>query len=90
MATTAHGAWDSRRRGELGSHPHGVLLLPVKLPLASQLEFPIVGIDLATLPVPQLDTQGVGLLARQEVHGFVTQPVLAGRVPEALEEQWGG
>lgn len=49
-----------------------------------------MGIDLATLPVPQLDTQGVGLLARQEVHGLVTEPVLAGRVPEALEEQWGG
>lgn len=69
---------------------HSDSLLPVTLPLAPQLEFPIVGIDLATLPVPQLDAQGVGRLARQEVHGLVTQPVLARRIPKALGEQRGG
>lgn len=81
------GLGDGWRRGGLGGRPCGASLLPVKLPLAPQLEFPVVGIDLAALPVPQLDAQGVGCLARQEVHGLVTQPVLARRVPEALGKQ---
>lgn len=65
-------------------------LLPVTLPLTPQLEFPIVGIDLAAFPVLQLDAQGIGRLACQEVHGLITQPVLACCIPKALGEQWGG
>lgn len=70
--------WLPLAQGGLGTVGDGEgSVLPVKLPLAPQLEFPIVGIDLAALPVPQLDAQGVGCPAGQEVHGLVTQPVLA-------------
>lgn len=68
----------------LGGHPHSASLLPVKLLLTPQLEFPVVGIHLAALPVLQLDPQGVGRLACQQVHGLVPQPVFPCRVPEAL------
>lgn len=49
-----------------------------------------MGIDLAAFPVLQLDAQGIGRLACQEVHGLITQPVLACCIPKALGEQWGG
>lgn len=61
------------RDGECSSHSASPL--PVKLPLTAQLEFPVVGIHLAALPVLQLDPQGVGHPARQQVHGLIPQPV---------------
>lgn len=70
------------RDGECCSHSASPL--PVKLPLTPQLEFPVVGIHLAALPVLQLDPQGVGCPARQQVHGLVPQPVFPRRIPKAL------
>lgn len=75
---------DSQRWGVLGGCSHSASPLPVKLPLTPQLEFPVVGIHLAALPVLQLDPQGVGHPARQQVHGLIPQPVLPRRVPKAL------
>lgn len=75
------GIGDSSAWGQLNSaHP------PVEQPFAVQLKPAIVGIDLAALPIPQLHTQHIGLPVRQEVHGFIAQPVLARRIPKALGE----
>lgn len=63
---------------------------PVQLPLAAQLEMFILGIGLVAFPVLQLHTQTVGCPAGELVHHLIAQPVLPGRVTEALRRVEGG